>query len=229
MCDPSIAKLEVREIAMPYVTYIRHCEVLHELMKTYDYTEFHKQFMHEVFSIHARFPDNYYNYSADSAYAIMPSTIEKYDAHLHLFNPLVAPGNYKDDCWAILTIGKAEMITPWTGERYDEYFTLAMRSAIGLMTHPSDTVHECFPFHNAHRFELTPDGPSRGVDARIITYKKCKRVVEHLTKSGVQFSTSWCPKIMEDTSSRDQYSLEAPYYASVIVNDANVLKKFQGI
>ena len=229
MCDPTIAKLEVREITMPYVTYMRHCEDLLELAKTYEDSEYHKQFLHEVFSINAGFPKDYYNYSAHSVYAPMSGEIERYDSHLHRFDPLIAPENYKDDCWAVLTIGKAEMIQPWLGGRYTEYFTLAMRTSIGLMSPPSNEVLECFPFKEAHIFELVPDFKTPGEGAPRYSYAKCKRVAEFLERSGSKYSTSWVPSTMEYTKKDDKYNLNVPYYASVLTDDLSVVEKLKNI
>lgn len=229
MCDPTPEKIRYREVAVPYVTYARHCQALHENGPTKN-IGIHKTFLYELFELDISFPVDYYACSVYGRYIPLHSIgkMERYDVFEHMYNPFVVPSEHQNDCWVFLTIAEAVMITPWTGERYFEYSTVAMRVAAGYPEKPKNVnLDGFFPFKRPLVFEVAPNITQDGASyVPRISYGKCRKIAEYLSKSGGEYSMSWDMEILNMNENSDKYGLYRPYYASVIVEDTRL---FEGL
>ena len=233
MCDPSPEKVVVREAAVPFVTYERHCEALRNPPPGFDVTVEHMKFIASLFEMQPAFPIDYYEYTAFSPYETKSYKLGGMDHYPHQHKTYYPPGNRASDCWVILTIAHSVMVRPWGLGKYESYDTVGLRSAIGLNYQPTEVIEKYnlidrFPFKEAHFVELTPDNTYYGGAPRVSVQKRSK-VLAYLLDRQVRFSANWDNNMFFNFEMFERHPINAPFFAGVIVDDASVIEDLKAI
>ena len=233
MCDPSPEKVIVREVAVPFVTYERHCDNLRNPPPGFDFLAEHNGFLAALYEMQPKVPVDYYGYTAFSPYDPKQYRLGGTDYFYYQGSHYYPPGNNLKDCWVILGIAWADMVRPWGMGKFECYNTVSVRSAIGLFEEPTDElvkyhVSDKFPFKEAHMVEITPDNTYFNSAPRVSAQKRAK-VMSYLIERGVRFSTSWDNHMLFNVEMYARHPIDAPFYANVIVDDASVIEELKAI